>query len=79
MTAYACKIHRENFDIIASEKPDFDREFTERWLDEHEQGYFIRDPSSPFDCQFMQIDVFNELYVFDEGTPGEVFRVIYKK
>lgn len=79
MTAYACRIHPNNFSVIASEKPDFNLEFTKQWLADHEQGFFIRDSSSPFDCQYMQTDVFFEMYRVVGGSNTDVFRPIEKK
>lgn len=77
--ARACRIHPENFSVIASKKPDFDLEFTKRWLDEHEQGYFIRDSSSPFDRQYMEASVFFEMYRVVGGTNEDIFRPIEKR
>jgi hypothetical protein len=74
VVAYACRITKENFGAIASEKPDFDEEYTLRWLDDHGTGYFLRDPSSALDCQYFDDDVFFEIYIFQSKDEGELFR-----
>lgn len=79
--AYACLITKENLssvvNIIASEKPGFDLEELKGWLEMHGRGYFIRDEGSPWDCTYMNVYIFHEVYARD--TPedqGEIFRRI---
>jgi hypothetical protein len=76
MVAYACRIVRENFHAIASEKPDFDIDELYEWLDEHKTGYFLRDISSPFDCKYVPDDLFFQIYIFERADTGELFRRI---
>lgn len=77
MAAYACRIIPENFGVIASEKPDFDRPQLEEWLREHEIGYFLRDPDSQFDCQYFDPTVFLQLYEFvHPSDTGALFREV---
>ena len=74
MAGYACLIISENLQAIASEKPDFDLDSTLEWIDAHEDGYFLRDTSSVFDCKYLDKDVFFEMYDFVDKDRGELFR-----
>ena len=58
---------------IASEKPDFDIDEMTKWLTHHEQGYFIRDEGSPFDCKFMTDFVFHEIYDVESYVSDPIF------
>lgn len=79
MVAYACVISEENFPVIASEKPDFNREEIIKWLEEHKQGYFLRDPDSAgFDCKFLATDIFLQFYKFESQDVGSLFRRVLK-
>lgn len=78
MAGYACRVVSENFQAIASEKPDFDLEELLEWIAVHDSGYFLRDSSSPFDCQFIQTDVFHELYIFTDDDPNGLYRRVVK-
>lgn len=78
--SYACQITQANLNVIASEKPDFNRDDAIRWITDHEStGYFIRDEGSPFDCQFMAEVVFHEIYMFDSLDTNQLFRKIRSK
>lgn len=75
--AYACLITKENLNAIASEKPDFNHKELNDWLTEHGRGYFIRDEGSPWDCTYMNVYIFHEVYVRDgPKPPGEIFQRI---
>lgn len=74
MVAYACRISEENFAAIASEKPDFNKDELVEWLRYHGRGFFLRDPSSTFDCGYFVDEVFYELYVFDSTDTNPLFR-----
>ena len=79
MVAYACLITEANLGVIASEHPKFDREEALQWIKEHETGYFIRDEESrAFDCKYMDEEVFKEIYKFEYGDYGDLFRRILK-
>lgn len=78
MEAYVCAIIPENFDVIASEKPDFDLEETRQWLRQHKEGYFLRDPSSVLDCLYFHPDVLFEMYAFYDENQDELFRKVVK-
>lgn len=74
MVAYACVLSEANLNAIASESPQFDRELTLQWLEEHREGYFLRDDSSPFDCQYFEPSVFLEIYQFESADTTALFR-----
>lgn len=76
MAAYACRISKENLGAIASESPQFDRELTLQWLDEHKEGYFLRDDTSAFDCQYFETSIFLEIYMFEKGDEDALFRPV---
>jgi hypothetical protein len=78
MVAYACRISEENLGVIASEHPGFDREETLRWIEEHGEGYFLRDDASSFDCQYFVPEVFQRFYSFEPGNEGELFRRVLR-
>lgn len=68
----------ENMQVIASEKPDFDRDEFLEFLETHGGGYFLRDPDSVYDCQYFDPDIFPELYSFASPPRGELFRYVHK-
>jgi hypothetical protein len=78
MVAYACRISEENFDAIASEKPDFDREQTLQWLEQNGTGYFLRDESTNLDCGYFVDDNFFQMYTFDSTDKQDLFRRVLK-
>lgn len=79
LSAYAIQITRANLWAIRSEHPHFEEVTFHKWIESHgETGYFIRDERSPsFDCQYMDVDVFAQIYMFENGR-GELFRKIVK-
>jgi len=78
--AYAIKITPENLrGVIRSEAGrDFDLEMALQWLEEHEEGWFLRDEGSPLDCQFFVPMVFFEMYVFTSHDESSLFRNVVK-
>lgn len=78
MIAYAVQIKPENFGAIASEKPDFDLESTKKWLDFHEEGYFLRDPESALDCKYFESTVFSQMYTFSHPNSTELFKRVVR-
>ena len=74
--AYACRLSERNFGAIASEKPGFDMEDTIAWLNEHGEGYFVRDEDSPWDCNYLSDVVFHEIYAFEYDDKEAIFRPI---
>lgn len=64
--AYAVAITEDNIrGIIRSEAGlDFNLELALTWLEEHLEGWFLRDEGSPLDCHFFEPLVFVELYKF---------------
>lgn len=74
--AYAVSITEENRWAIASEHPNFDEDEFELWVDDEDAGFFIRDPNSPFDCQYIDRDVFKKIYRFEHDDHGVMFRQI---
>jgi hypothetical protein len=75
--AYAVRIIEQNFQAIASEKPDFSLEETLDWLDKNGQGYFLRDSSSQFDCGYFVDEIFLQLYTFADADTNAVFRRVH--
>jgi hypothetical protein len=80
MAAYAVHVTPENRHAIASEHPRFDLAEFNQWLLEHgENGYFIRDDrSAAFDCQYMDVEVFQTIYMFERGGTADLFRRIVR-
>lgn len=78
MAGYACRITRENFQAIASEKPDFDLTEITDWLQVHKSGYFVRDPASIFDCKYLHDDVFFAMYIFPDNDLDQLYRRVVK-
>lgn len=79
MGAYACHISRETMGAIASEKPGFNREEFEQWLETHDGGFFVRDEGYPFDCQYLAELVFHQIYIFEEFKETDLFHRIIRK
>lgn len=79
MPAYACRVTPENMGAIASEfgKRKWDLQEAMQWLEEHGDGWFLRDDSSPLDCHFFEPTVFFEMYAFD-GDSNSLFRRVIK-
>lgn len=75
---YACRITEKNFPAIASEKPDFDLDDLLDWLNEYRKGYFLRDPESPFDCQYLQDAEFFNMYAFCQPDYKDLFRRVLR-
>lgn len=78
--AYAIAITEENIKgVIRSEAGlDFDVEGAFNWLKEHGSGWFLRDDESPFDCQFFDSEVFEEIYKFNSIDDHSLFRKVYR-
>jgi|KBSMisStandDraft_5_1062788.scaffolds.fasta_scaffold2185290_1 hypothetical protein len=78
MPAYAVRISPENFGAICSEKPDFNQEEALKWLEQHKQGYFVRDDESSLDCQYFEDTSFFAVYTFADKDPRALFRRIMR-
>lgn len=76
--AYAVRITERNFQAIASEKPNFNKEETLQWLEDNGHGYFLRDANSQFDCQYFVDEIFSQLYTFADVDTNAVFRRVHK-
>ena len=78
MQAYAVAITEDNIrNAIRSEAGrDFDLDIALAWLEEHENGWFLRDEGSIFDCQFFMPEVFEELYAFVSYKDNETFKKV---
>lgn len=76
MVAYAVRIAEENMQAIVSEHPRFDKEEFLECLEGYEVGYFLRDPSSVFDCKYFDKDVFLQMYTFEKRDNNELFRTV---
>lgn len=80
MIAVAVRVSPENMSAIASEAGrKFTRQFAEKWLEQHKQGYFLRDETSTFDCQLMVDTIFFEMYTFRyPNDESSLFRPVVK-
>lgn len=78
MIAYAIEVSVENKQAIVSEHPKFDSQEFDWWLEEHCDGYFIRDSSSVFDCHYIDKDLFSQMYIFTHPNSGDLFKRIVK-
>lgn len=78
MVAYAVVMSEENMLVIASEHPKFDKAEFRKWLADHGEGYFLRDESSPLDCQYFEPTVFAQMYLFESGDESALFRRVVK-
>lgn len=79
--AYAVAITEDNIrGVICSEAgPGFDLDFALAWLEEHGEGWFLRDEESPLDCQFFMPLVFVEMYMFTSSLDSNsLFRQVIK-
>lgn len=76
MVAHAIAITEENVrGVIQSEAGSYyNLETALKWLEEHEEGWFLRDPSSPLDCEFFMPEVFNEMYMFLSKDQSSLIR-----
>lgn len=80
MVAYACLAISENLDAILSEAGSrFDREYIERWIEDNGGvGYFLRDESTPLDCNLFSREVFFDIYSFKSNDTSALFRRVVK-
>lgn len=78
MVAYAIRIEEKNFKAIASENPKFNMEATLEWLEQHGQGFFLRDPESTFDCGYFVDEIFSQMYLFESADTSTMFRRVLK-
>lgn len=74
--AWAVAITEDNLrGVIRSEAgPNFNLELALDWLKEYEEGWFLRDEESPFDCQFFTSEIFEEIYQFASPDNNSLFR-----
>jgi len=81
MGAYVVAITEENIKgVIRSEAGlDFDLDYALDWLEEHGEGWFLRDEESPLDCQFFEPEVFKEFYIFSSMNDNSLFRQVIKR
>lgn len=81
MPAYAVKIKLANAHAIASEggrKTDLRKVLD--WLEENgECGYFVRDPSAPFDCDLIMPMTFTAIYEFVSKDVDSLFREVARR
>lgn len=78
--AYAVAVTDENIrGVILSEAgPGFNVELALKWLEEHEEGWFLRDKESSFDCLFFVPEVFSEIYTFTSADDHSLFRHVIR-
>jgi len=80
MQAYAIAITEENLNgVIHSEAGwSYNLEAALQWLEEHEEGWFLRDPGSAFDCAFFESEVFGQIYTFLHSDAGSLIRPVIR-
>jgi len=80
MHAYVIEVTPENLrGVIRSEAgKSFDLDLALAWLDEHGEGWFLRDEGSALDCQFFVPEVLFEMYVFTSHDESELLRQVVK-
>jgi hypothetical protein len=80
MALYAIAITKDNIrGVIQSEAgKSFNLETALKWLEDHEKGWFVRDPESPLDCEFFMPEVFAEMYMFIANDRDSLIRRIAK-
>lgn len=80
MPAYAIAITEDNLrGVIHSEAGlNFNLEAALKWLEDHEEGWFLRDLGSPLDCEFFMPEVFKEMYIFMNDDTSALIRSVVK-
>ena len=79
MQACVVVVKPENFQAIMSEAGrNFDRAFLEAWIAKEENGYFLRDETSPLDCYLIEESKFLQMYMFERCDPNVLFRHVIK-
>lgn len=76
--AYAVVMSTENMSAIASEHPKFDKAAFLKWLEDHGEGYFLRDETTSLDCQYFEPTVFAQMYLFEGGDEATLFRRVVR-
>ena len=78
MQRYAIAITEDNIKgVILSEAGlNYNVNTALRWLKDYGDGWFVRDPSSPFDCLFLTDEVFHQIYLFTNNDQHCVMRHI---
>lgn len=77
--AWAAEVVEDNYQAILSEAGRaFDKDHLLAWVREYEKGYFLRDETSSLDCILITPDKFLQLYQFERGDEGAMFRVVVK-
>lgn len=78
--AWGTLIEEANYQAILSESAgSFDLEFLIAWVEKNGDGYFIRDKTSPLDCLLLTMEDFHQLYMFNHGDEGSLFRSLTKR
>lgn len=79
--AYATVIVEQNHQAIVSESgSEFDMAFLKAWVEKHGPGgFFLRDETSPLDCQLFTSEQFHQLYYFEKGDVDAMFRMVRQK
>ena len=80
MPAYAIAITEDNIrGVIASEAgPNFDFITALQWLKEYEEGWFVRDEETAFDCKFFEPTIFLQIYAFTSNDDNDLIRNIIR-
>lgn len=74
--AWASAIVEENYQAIISESGgSLDAKFIVAWVKKNGSGFFLRDTSSPLDCNLFPTEEFNKLYMFKNNDEG-MFRLV---
>lgn len=74
--AWAVAITEENIrGVIQSEAGlNFNLEDALEWLEEHKEGWFVRDEETVLDCQFFEPNIFPMFYKFVSVDNHSLFR-----
>lgn len=78
--SYAIEISERNVPAIVSEAgPHLTRQMVLGWLEVYDEGYFVRDPGSPWDCDMFEESVFHDFFRFRYSDDSVLFREIIAK
>lgn len=78
-SAYAVRLNEDNYQAIASEKPDFDLDETRAWVERNGGGFFVRDATSKqYDCTYLTDGAFHQVYAFETFNSKDVFHKLMR-
>lgn len=76
MAAYVVEVTEDNLrTVILSEAgPNFTLTEGLKWLEDHGEGWFLRDEGTVLDCQFFVTNVLKQFYYFANPNDQSLFR-----